>query len=205
MPKCRICKCEFTPARPLQPVCADYSCRLTYALAHAKKTAQKRDKAERQEIRKRKQALKRRGDYVKEAQTAVNKFRRTEELSKGEGCISCGRTQQEVQATDGWKPGGAWDAGHFLSVGSHPNLRFEPMNIWLQCKSCNAGSGKYAHKRQTVSQQYRANLVKKIGLEAVESLEADNTPRKWTIPELIEIRDTYKRKLKELNAQRPDI
>jgi hypothetical protein len=47
---------------------------------------------------------------------------------------------------------------------------------------------------------YRIGLVARIGLEAVEALESDNTPRKWTREELIAIRDTYKAKLKEMKG-----
>ena len=47
---------------------------------------------------------------------------------------------------------------------------------------------------------YRAQLVQEIGQAAVEALEQDNAPRKWTREELIAIRDTYKKKLKELKA-----
>jgi len=41
-------------------------------------------------------------------------------------------------------------------------------------------------------------------VEAVEALESDNSVRKWTREELIEIRDTYRAKLKELKQQREE-
>jgi hypothetical protein len=40
-------------------------------------------------------------------------------------------------------------------------------------------------------------LVELIGLPAVEALESDNAPRKWTREELTALRDEYRRKTKE--------
>lgn len=47
---------------------------------------------------------------------------------------------------------------------------------------------------------YRIGLIDRIGLARVEALEANNTPHKWERDELIQIRDTYRQKRKELNA-----
>jgi hypothetical protein len=38
-------------------------------------------------------------------------------------------------------------------------------------------------------------------LERVEALEADQTPRKWSIAELVEIKATYRKKLRDLQAK----
>ena len=87
--------------------------------------------------------------------------------------------------------GGAYDCGHYRSTGSAPHLRFDERNAHAQRKVCNRwGAGRAV--------DYRIGLVARIGLEAVEALESDNAPRKWTREELIAIRDTYKQKLKEL-------
>jgi hypothetical protein len=48
---------------------------------------------------------------------------------------------------------------------------------------------------------YRIGLIGRIGLEAVEALEADNRVHKWERDELIAIRDLYRRKRKELEKQ----
>ena len=153
---------------------------------------------ERREIKVRKEKLRTRSDFVQDAEKAVRDYRRTYELSIGSGCISCGKSQAEIQAAQGWKTGGAFDAGHFLSKGARPELRMEPTNIWLQCKSCNAGSFKYARKGLTVSQAFRDGLVSRIGLEAVEALEADHEPRKYTIEELKAITAEYRAKTREI-------
>ena len=45
---------------------------------------------------------------------------------------------------------------------------------------------------------YRAKLVMEIGQAAVEALEKDKAPRKWTREELIAVRNEYRQKLKEM-------
>jgi hypothetical protein len=83
------------------------------------------------------------------------------------------------------------NAGHFLSVGAAPHLRFNEQNVHLQCEKCNSYlSGNIA--------KYRPRLIAKIGLEAVEALESNNTPAKWSIDELKRIKAQYVAKLKEL-------
>lgn len=45
---------------------------------------------------------------------------------------------------------------------------------------------------------YRVNLINRIGLERVESLEGPHDPAKYTIDDLKAIKATYKAKLREL-------
>ena len=46
----------------------------------------------------------------------------------------------------------------------------------------------------------RQGLIARIGLEAVEALEADNSTHKWTRDELIAVRRHYIAKRKEIEA-----
>jgi len=159
------------------------------------------ERVERREIRARKDKLRKYGDFVADAEKAVRDYRRTYELSIGSGCMSCGKTQAEVEAAQGWKTGGAWDGGHFLGKGARPELRLVESNIWLQCKGCNGGSNKYARKGESVRQGFRAGLIERIGIEAVEALEADHTPRKYTIEDLQAIKAKYRAKTRELKGR----
>jgi hypothetical protein len=43
-------------------------------------------------------------------------------------------------------------------------------------------------------------MINRIGLAEVERIEADQTVRKWTIPELQDIRAKYRAKAKALEA-----
>lgn len=143
-----------------------------------------------------KDRIKTNAQWKSEAQTWFNKFIRLRD--QWEGCPSCDRTIKEIQSNDKWKTGGAWDCGHFLTRGAFPELRFHEDNAHKQCKSCNAGSGKFSNKALTVGKAYRISLIEKIGLAKVEWLEGPHEPAKYTIDDLKEIIATYKGKCKEL-------
>ena len=191
------CRASFVPQRLGQAVCSP-KCAL--AIVEVQKAKEKKSLAQagRRDIKVRKEALKSRGDHLKDSEKAVRDYRRTYELSIGSGCISCGESQESILHAQGWKTGGAFDAGHFLGKGARPELRLVPNNIWLQCKSCNAGSSKFARKGETVSQGFRTGLIARIGLEAVEAMEADHAPRKETIEQLKSITAEYRAKTREL-------
>lgn len=168
----------------MQPVCDNDDCRYTYAKQQAEKSRLNREKKQREQDRKKRESLKTRSDYIKEAQIAVNAYVRKRD--KGKPCISCNSLLADSAV------GGGFDAGHFRSRGSSPHLRFDAeRNIHGQCKRCNRYlSGNAA--------DYRSGLIRRIGLELVQALEADNEPRHWSIDDIKAIRDEYRNKLKEL-------
>lgn len=177
--ECKHCGNSFLPLRALQTVCSPIcAARLV--------KAQKAQKAQgKKQLRERKQALKTIPDLIKEAQRKFNAYIR--ERDKDKPCICCGQPLQ----IDAGALGGGFDCGHYRSVGSASHLRFDERNAHGQRKVCNRyGAGRAV--------DYRIGLIARIGLEAVEALEADNTPKKWTREELIAIRDLYRAKRKEL-------
>jgi len=87
-----------------------------------------------------------------------------------------------------------------MSKGARPELALEPLNIWLQCKSCNAGSSKYARKGYTVNASFRVNLIDRIGLHQVEWLEGPHEPKHYDIEDLKAIKAKYTALTRELNA-----
>lgn len=178
---CRDCKQPYEPFKAMQPRC------IPCAIAKGKIKTQK-DAALRERIEKkrRKEKLKTRSDWMKEAQAAFNAWVRARDKHKGYACISSGR------ALD-WTGNGV-DAGHYRSVGSAPHLRFDEQNCHAQSKKDNRyGAG--------CAVDYRIGLIKRIGLAAVERLEADNDPRKHTIEELRFIRDLYRERVKILKEE----
>ena len=157
------------------------------ALKLAKRTRIKTEKAAAKEDRKAtleaKERLKTKRDYMKEAQSAFNAYIR--ERDKGQRCICCDRPLGFGDV------GGQYDCGHYRSVGSAPHLRFDERNAHAQRKQCNRwGAGRAV--------DYRLGLIRRLGLEAVEAVESDQEIRKWTSEELIEIRNRYRLKLKEI-------
>lgn len=183
---CKMCKTHFAPVRPLQKVCGPKCAIELGKIAQAKKDAQA-ERRKRMETRKALAALKGLPDLVREAQTAFNAYIRLRD--EGLPCICCGRLSGTASR------GGEWDAGHYRSRGAAPHLRFDERNCHRQLKHCN----RYAAGNVV---GYRKGLIARIGLAAVEALECDNAPRKLTREQLIEIRDTYRAKARELMAGR---
>lgn len=187
--KCRHCKQMFQPTYCGQNTCS-FECKVALGVFFAERSKAKREKAERiAEIASTKilrEKLKTKRDWTKEAQIAFNAFIR--ERDKDKPCICCG-----MPLVGSVSSGGLFDCGHYRSVASAPHLRFNEANANGQKKQCNRwGAGRAV--------DYRIGLIARIGLEAVESLEADQAPKKYTIAELKAIRDLYKRKLKLLRG-----
>ena len=186
---CKACKTTFTPARSTQTACG-IDCAMQ--LAHEKKV--KVAECDRLDTvrkdRARKERLKTRRDWEKEAQAAFNAFIRARD--KDMPCICCGLP---LSAGD---VGGAYDCGHYRSAGSAPHLRFHEDNAHAQRKQCNRwGEGGAV--------DFRLGLIARIGLARVEALEADQEPRKYTADELRAIRDLYRAKLRELVKERANV
>lgn len=182
--KCKECLQPFVPIRAMQPVCESFSCKVAYASKVAARSAAKRMAAERRVIRSRKEQIKPARKLKAEAQAAFNAFIRARDLAAGHNCICCGKPFEPQ------KPGGSVDAGHFLSRGSHPNLAFDERNCFAQRKNCNRPGG-------TTAAAFRLGVIARIGLEAVEALEADTTPSRYRADDYRRIRDEYRKKTKE--------
>ena len=201
--RCKHCKVRM-PADKAHHVihndCIEPWCAIRDAKKALKAAKEKRVAAvlDRRLTKEKLQTLKGRGYFLAKAKKAIQKARRLEELAKGRGCMSCGRTQQQVTGGDAWKPGGFWDGGHFLGKGAHPELALEPKNIWLQCKTCNGGSGKYARKSHTVNQSFRANLIDCEGLALVEWLEGPHALKHYTEDQIKAIDATYTAQAREI-------
>ena len=178
--KCKICRSLFSPRSSWAKVCGPECAEVL--------SIQDRQAKERKADRVRKQALKTKRDYEKEAQIAFNAYIRARD--SGKPCICCGRFPS---SSDLGLSGHAWDCGHYRSVGSAPHLRFTEDNAHRQLVVCNRyGAGRAV--------DYRLGLIARIGLDRVEALESNNAIHKWTIEELKEITKTYKAKLKALKA-----
>lgn len=190
---CAVCHAEFTPWRSTQRACSP-KCALEF---NRRKDEANRAKEQRRKDREWKRANRPMRDLLKDAQGAVNAFVRYRD--EGLPCISCQTPAAEVESDQHWKVGGAWDAGHFRTRGAASHLRFNLFNLHRQCKSCNLGSGKYGHnnnKAETTQQQYRANLVMKIGEQRVERLECDNEPRTFEREYLERLTAIFRKRLR---------
>jgi hypothetical protein len=147
------------------------------------KTAeQNKRKARREEARAdkaKREAMQTLPQLKAKAQTAFNAYIRARDM--GKPCISCGKPLTTEPNT--------YDCGHYRSVGSAPHMRFAEDNAHGQCKHCNRHlAGNHV--------EYRKGLIERIGLRAVELIEADQTVRKYTREGLIEIARYYRAETK---------
>jgi len=184
---CPHCRKRLEEGQRIHPECVDGFAAAIQAKREREEWKKSREaiRAEKADIRQRKEALKRIPDYIKEAQHAFNAYIR--QRDRLQPCVCCGMplTLDAV--------GGGFDCGHYRSTGSASHLRFNEDNAHGQRKVCNRyGAGRAV--------DYRIGLIQRIGIERVEALEADNQPRKWTREELKEITQTYRKKLKELQG-----
>lgn len=184
--KCKAPGCgqRFKPMLSTQKVCSP-ACGLAMAKdPKLQKVAAKAiTKQKRQDLQERREKLKTKGEHLREAQTAFNAYIRERDRLAGYACISSGRPLD-------WN-GNAVDAGHYRSTGAAPHLRFDENNCHAQSKHDNRYlSGNVA--------EYRLGLIQRIGLAAVEALEADQAPRRYTIEDLQAIKALYRQKLRDL-------
>lgn len=193
--KCRHCKAELPKVKDSTPVQAKGFCSFDHMARHGlEKGREQIARRERKELRQRKEAIKTLAEHRSEAQTEFNRYIRARDAN--EPCICCGQW-----ADESWKPGGTWDAGHYLSRGSHPELAFDEANCHKQLKSCNAGAGRFTRKNHTVSQEYRIRLIEKIGEAEVLRLEGPPEPKKYTIDDYKQMKAHYRRLTRELKKQ----
>lgn len=131
----------------------------------------------RAETRMRREKIKTRGMWVRDAQLSFNRYIRVRD--SGLPCISCGRNT-----------GAKVNAGHYRPVGAYPELRFNEINCHLQCEHCNT------YKAGNLT-EYRIGLIAKIGLPLVEWLEGPHKPLKPTVAELKWLKKYYNDRVKE--------
>ena len=188
--KCKLKSCgEYGHDYIITPIGAYCSTKHAYEdamamQAKAQKSAQKKAQAAKKATnarRKREFYDNDRSFRAKCAQSVFNSYIRERDSERP--CISCGRNH-----------GGQYHAGHYRSVGAHPELRFNEDNCHKQCSVCNN------HKSGNIA-DYRIELIKRIGIEKVEWLEGPHDPNKYSCQDLKEIELAYKQKLKQLQSE----
>jgi hypothetical protein len=178
--KARGCVQQFIPRNSMHTACGP-ACAHSIVRAKREQEEQRKRSDERKADRAKRETLKSRADWAKEAQAAFNAFIRARDSDQP--CISCVRHHQ-----------GQYHAGHYLSRGARPELAMHEDNCHKQCAPCNTHlSGNLV--------LYRVNLIQKIGLARVEALEGPHMPLKLTIEDLRAIRDTYRAKANELMTE----
>ena len=171
--RCKECRQQYAK-RSMAHVYCSPPC-----LFAAKKKAD--EKKARADYKVRKESLKTLSDYKAETQVVVNQFIRLRDADLP--CISCGRHHQ-----------GQYHAGHYKSVGAHPALRFNELNIHKQCKPCNADKGGNIL-------EYRKALIAKCGLAVVDFLEGPHAPAHYSVEDCQRIKAEFKARIKQLQQK----
>lgn len=182
--KCRICKLPAVKRRGLVSLCDSIECEATLGLQLLAKGKEVKRKEVAKQDRVRKEKLKSRSDWLRECQVEFNRAIRLRDQLAGYRCISCDTSNPNVKM----------NAGHFASVGSHPELRFEPLNVHLQCEKCNS------YLSGNIS-AYRPRLIERIGIDKVEWLEGPHEPKKYDIDDLKRMKSEFRDWHKELSKK----
>jgi len=176
--KCRVedCRKPFTPWNSTQVVCSP-KCALELL-------SQRKQEKFRKETHQRKKDFlaKDRPHQIKLAQKAFNAYIRFRDKDKP--CISCGTTNPNLN----------YDCGHYLTIGAHPEHRFNPDNAHRQCHyNCNINrSGNVA--------AYRLGLLDRIGEDRLNALESKTENKKMALEAIKSITRVYKTKLNKLKS-----
>lgn len=133
-----------------QKYCQEHAIKVAIELSH-----KKAKKESIQRTKKQKELIKSKSYFEKLLQTEINSIVRL--IDNDKGCISCdhGWTKEATRQ---------WHAGHRLSVGSNPTLRFNLFNIYKQCSICN--NWKSANERE-----YDKGIVNNYGIELLEYIK----------------------------------
>ena len=188
---CKQCGVKFIPQyNRIQPVCSP-KCALEYNKEKAKKKADKEFAERKREFRK--------NDIPKQlklTQTVFNRMRVKQEklwyYRQGlePECISCGKTKMD------------WCCGHYKTVASHSELRFDEKNTHLQCnRACNEKLSGNINGTKT-SRGYKQGLRERFGVQdgqaIIDYCDLSTAVIKRTGEELIQMRKQFAARDREL-------
>jgi len=141
-------------------------------------------KAEKAELKRRKEAAKPRSKWLQEAQSVVNRYARLRDAHLG--CASCDRPAN-------WN--GQWHGSHFRSVGAASAVRFNLWNIHKACSICNNW------KSGNLS-DYEPRLRARIGDAKVDWLRTQNQRADYPVEYLKRLKRVFTKKCNRLEARK---
>lgn len=156
-----------------------------------RRAAAKAATEEKRQDRAKRESLKRLNELRAEAQDAFRWYIRERDRAAGHGCICCG----EPLDWDSTMPGGAVDAGHYMSRGSTPELAFDERNTNAQRKGCNRPGG-------TTRAKFKAGMVARWGQAIVDELEGPQVPPRYRHDDYRAMRDDYNARARALKKAR---
>jgi len=177
--KCKECGVIFTPSYSTTQVVCSPICAISLS---KKKDKIKADKVWKEEKKILKEKLKKISEYKAEAKYWLQRYIRFRDL--GKTCISCEKKLTDIRDYHG---------GHLFKAELYSGVIFNEINVNGQCVKCNT----YLGGNELI---YSKNLRDRIGEEkykALENLAIKTKVYKWSKEELIEIKEMYKKKVKD--------
>lgn len=184
--KCVSCKDRFPRETMIKlPIGNVHSieCAQDYAVKALEKLKRKKVALHRKEVkavkkshREDKERVKKRSEWLDNLQTLVNQWV-VHVRDKNKPCCTCGKTTQGIK----------YDAGHMISRGNNPALRFELTNIHKQCSiNCNKhGSG--------MRKEYELFIIEEYGQNHLDWLCGPHKLLKEQLPHYTDIKAEIKR------------
>lgn len=181
MARCKLCKKKCEPFNSLMPFC-NHEHAIEYL--NTKKGKEGIKKVERKQHKERKKQVKGLNHWKKETQKVINKYVRIRDRDLP--CISCGKWDHELKEAIGK---GKWDAGHYKTVGSRPELRFDTRNINKQCLNCNQ------FKSGNI-EGYKEAIIERYGKDRLDWLNGPHKSKDYSIEDLERMRKVFNRKIR---------
>ena len=181
--KPKMCKvCRKKPIFKTGAKVCGAECATDFAVSDRAKKERIEAKRQAAADRTQRQNLKSNSKLANEAQAAVNKYVNLRDFHIP--CICCGKCPYT----------GVRHAGHFKSRGANSFLRFNLWNIHSCCYSCNAMKGGNIN-------EYRPNLILKIGAEKVDFLDYAPRLRDYSKEYLVRLKKVFQRKANRLKKR----
>lgn len=200
--KCKVCGEYFVPKLHdirIRWCCPEHGAILAMeerakekvkAAAKRIKEQKEAEKAGRKRRKAKRESLKSKSQWDKEAQSAFNRYIRVRD--EGKPCVSCGNP---LIGKSNYLTGSAIDASHYRSRGAASHLKFNVFNVHSACTRCN-------RQLSGNAVEYRIRLIERIGLERVERLEADYSPRRFDVTYLKRVKAIFSRRANALMKRR---
>lgn len=161
----------------------------------AKRIKKESERKARVKLKEDKQRIKSYRQKLSEMQSIFNKLRRLQELKwfKDRGqeptCISCGKPLGSDQ----------WCNGHFKTVGARPDLRFDPVNSYLQHNHrCNKMlSGDIEGYKQGLKRRFGEDEARRI----MDYCNQEQPVIKWSDDEIAHIKQLWRKEIRELERE----
>lgn len=180
--KCRVCRADFQPSKPLQNVCGP-ECAIKQAQAKRAKAERIAQAVDRKTVKAKLAKLKP-GYLEAKAQDAINAYVRVRDHE--EGCISCDKGSH-------WH--GQWHCGHLIPRGRSSFLRYDLRNLNKQCSVCNGREGGQVA-------EHERGIILRYSQDRLDYLKSAPRSRRYDDDYLIRMAKIFRKKTRILKKRK---